>query len=161
MNIFYSNLSEAEYFYSVKKAIICFSLSEIYSSLFNWPFFFCLFCFCFFVLFFGQWYMYGGKKHHEPPCGSLIVFSYRSISLIMEAWIYIEDPISIEFTVRSHQPQPLLISVSCIILSLVLYDTVMAHKILKTNWNFYLFGLNLIKCVAVGSGIAYILRVKF
>lgn len=114
----------------------------------------------FFFFFFCQWNMYGGKKHHEPPCGSLIVFSYRSMSLITEAWIYIEDPISTEFTVRSHQPQPLLISVSCITLSLVSYDTVMAHKILKTNWNFYLFGLNLIKCVAVGSGIAYILRVK-
>ena len=160
MNIFYSNLSEAEYFYSVKKAIICFSQRNLFISVQLTIFFFVLFLF-FLFCFFGQWYMYGGKKHHEPPCGSLIVFSYRSISLIMEAWIYIEDPISIEFTVRSHQPQPLLISVSCIILSLVLYDTVMAHKILKTNWNFYLFGLNLIKCVAVGSGIAYILRVKF
>lgn len=150
MNIFYSNLSEAEYFYSVKKAIICFSQWNLFISVQLTMYFF----------FFCQWNMYGGKKHHEPPCGSLIVFSYRSMSLITEAWIYIEDPISTEFTVRSHQPQPLLISVSCITLSLVSYDTVMAHKILKTNWNFYLFGLNLIKCVAVGSGIAYILRVK-
>ena len=104
--------------------------------------------------------MYGGKKHHEPPCGSLILFSYRSIAVIMEAWIYTEDPIRIEFTVGSHQPQHLLISVSWTILSLVLYDTVIGHKILKTNWNFYLSRLNLIKCVAVGSGSACIMRVK-